>query len=165
MPAVIAAPWLGTAIAGVAGGASAIAGAKIQSGAANRGTKASMQANDQALAFQREQADREARTAEADRRANYDQWAATQRHRNAVLAKYGLMQNEIPAYVSGMDAGPPPPAPRPQPGPMAAPMPAPRPQQMPPQIGQPRPQMPPPSPMASRPTDRSIASYARQRGY
>ena len=98
MPALIAAPWLGTAIAGIAGGTGAIVGAKMQSGAVDRSAKTQATAategariEDQAAqrreAFERQQAQAQWADAEAARKANYDQWGARQRGLNENYAR------------------------------------------------------------------------------
>ena len=114
MPALIAAPWLGTAIAGIAGGTGAIVGAKMQSGAVDRSAKTQATAategariEDQAAqrreAFERQQAQAQWADAEAARKANYDQWGARQRALNAFRQKYGYAPMEIPEYVHSQD--------------------------------------------------------------
>lgn len=114
MPALIAAPWLGTAIAGVAAGTGAIVGAKMQSGAATKGAQlqtdaanhaADVQAKAQAdaLAFSKTQAENTYLNNEATRKANYDQWASGQAMHNKVRAAYGYGTADVPAYVAGVD--------------------------------------------------------------
>ncbi len=68
MPALIAAPWLGTAIAGAAGAGATIYGAKSQGGAAKRAADVQAKSNAEALAFQREQ--------DAEQRRQFDQQQA-----------------------------------------------------------------------------------------
>src|SRR3990167_3277431 len=114
MPALIAAPWLGTAIAGVAAGTGAIVGAKMQSGAArwvaetqtqaaNRAAQIKAQSQAEALAFQRQAAQNAYLNDEAARRGNYDVWAATEGRRGSIGALLGMGPRNIPAYVPGVD--------------------------------------------------------------
>jgi len=114
MPALIAAPWLGTAIAGVAAGTGAIVGAKMQSGAArrvaetqtqaaNRAAEIQAQSQAEALAFQRQAAQNAYLNDEAARRGNYDVWAATEGRRGSIGALLGMGPRNIPAYVPGVD--------------------------------------------------------------
>lgn len=114
MPALIAAPWLGTAIAGVAAGTGAVVGAKMQSGAArdaaNAQTTASNYAADRQTAaaekaesFLRQQAQNAYLNDEAIRRANYEQWAAQQARYGSIGEHLGLGKRTIPGYVGGVD--------------------------------------------------------------
>ena len=116
MPALIAAPWLGTAIAGIAGGTGAIVGAKMQSGAArkvadtqttaaNYAADKQEAANQRAEAFQRQAAQNAYLNDEAARRGNYEQWAATEGRRGSIGVMLGLGPRNIPAYVPGVDPG------------------------------------------------------------
>lgn len=114
MPAVIAAPWLGTAIAGVAGGAATIAAGKMGANAARRGAEEStrganyaadrqLEASREAERFARQQAQQQWAQQEADRRANYDQWVARERRLGSIAEQLGYGRREIPGYVPSVD--------------------------------------------------------------
>lgn len=114
MPALIAAPWLGTAIAGIATGTGAVVGAKMQSGAANRAARAQSQsanygadrqleASREAERFARAQAQAAYQQAEADRRANYEQWASRERRLGSIAESLGYGRRDIPGYVPSVD--------------------------------------------------------------
>lgn len=114
MPAVIAAPWLGTAIAGVAAGTGAIVGAKMQSGAirhgadmqtaaANTAAAAQLEASQKAETFARQQAEGAYQNDERVAHANYDQWAAREKRLGSIGASLGYGTRDIPAYVGGVD--------------------------------------------------------------
>jgi hypothetical protein len=60
------------------------------------------QANSKALAFGREQAQNTAENTEADRHANYDQWAARQQRLNAITGAVGWGTQAIPGYTPGV---------------------------------------------------------------
>lgn len=102
MPAIVVA-------AAIAGGA-AVGSAAIQShaagSAANTTSAAANHAADvqgagahEALDFTKQQAAHDAAVAEANRRANYDQWAAQQRRLGSVGDLLGKGPREIPGYV------------------------------------------------------------------
>jgi hypothetical protein len=99
--------------AGAAGGGS-IASAAINAhaagsaadkttAAANHAADLEAQANAQALAFQREQAENAYQNSETARHGNYDQWAAQQRKARSVGELLGLPSMDIPDYVPGID--------------------------------------------------------------
>lgn len=76
MPALIAAPWLGTAIAGIAGAGASVVGAKMMGNATDNAAAAQQKGVDASLAFQNQQAAIQQRNFEATQHANYGQWAA-----------------------------------------------------------------------------------------
>lgn len=100
--------FIGTtaAIIGAIGAATSagatIYGAHKQSEASDKATAAQTQANEQALQFQREQAEYQAQQEEVNRRANYDQWAAKRRYQGSIGQMLGLGSSEVPAYVPGI---------------------------------------------------------------
>lgn len=59
-------------------------------------------ANEETLAFEKQQAEAAYQSGESTRRANYDQWAAHEGTIASAAAKYGITRN-IPAYVPGVD--------------------------------------------------------------
>lgn len=79
----------------------AVAPAAAQAATGIYGARKQGSANDKALAFNREQAQTAAQSAEADRHANYDQWAVQQRHQNAVRKAMGWGVVDVPDYVPG----------------------------------------------------------------
>lgn len=102
--------------------------AKLTTDAANHAADVQARSNAEALAFERQQADYQAREMEVDRRANYDQQAAKLRRIGSIGQMLGLGGVEIPAYVpsapANFSAGPPAPG-APAAGlPTAPPMPA-----------------------------------------
>jgi hypothetical protein len=107
MPAGAAAPFFWGAIASAGGSVAAAAIGSHASGkaadkqveATTRAAELQKQSNDEALAFQKEEARRAYIAAESDRHANYDQWAAGQRRLSTVGDLLGLGPREIPAYV------------------------------------------------------------------
>lgn len=112
MPAAIAIPALASVIAGGAAAGASVYGAHKQSSAANKAAKLSTDAANhaadvggqsarEALDFQKQEAERTAAQAEADRKANYDQWAAGMNAHNAARARYGYGTTAVPAYVPG----------------------------------------------------------------
>lgn len=108
---VIAAPIFWAAIAS---GGTALAAGKMASNAAgkaaNQQTNAANHAADvqsksaaDVLAFNRQQAEADFQNSEGSRKANYDQWAASQRRLQTLNDLLGLGPREIPAYVPGKD--------------------------------------------------------------
>jgi len=113
MPAAVAIPLI---TAGVSAGAS-LAGAKMASGGANRAARAQAQAanyaadvqgrsTSEALDFQKQQAALEMQRAEADRRANYDQWLAREQRLGSLGQMVGLGSRNIPGYVPSLPTAP-----------------------------------------------------------
>lgn len=74
--------------------------AQIQADAARYAADQARQANEEALAFQKAQADRDFQISETNRRANYDQWAAREARVGTLAQLAGLPARQIPAYVS-----------------------------------------------------------------
>lgn len=114
MPALIAAPWLGTAIAGVAGAGASVVGAKMMSGATNDAATAESAAqkyaadretaaNAEATAFARQQGENAYQNTEAARKGNYGMYAAAQRRLGSIGSLIGAGPREIPDYVPGVD--------------------------------------------------------------
>lgn len=110
MPALIAAPWLGTAIAGIAGGTGAVVAAKMgsnaasnaaatQTSAANHAADVQAQSARDTLEFQRQQATRDQENFNTTQRANYDQWAAGSG--NEYNAYVSSLKNDRNAVVAG----------------------------------------------------------------
>ena len=100
----------GLSAAGAAGAGAAI-GSRAQSNAARQQTAAANYAADvqertsrEALDYQRQQAEEEARRYEIDRRANYDQWAARENRLGALSQMWGLGARPIPGYVPGVQS-------------------------------------------------------------
>lgn len=73
--------------------------AQQQSDAAKYAADLQAKANADALAFQKQQSDRDFAIAEANRRANYDQWAVGQRRLGTLGDMLGVGPREIPSYV------------------------------------------------------------------
>lgn len=114
MPALIAAPWLGTAIAGLAGSTAAVIGAHESSSAsenaANLTSAATTHAADlqsqssaQALAFSKQQAESDYQNQEIARKANYAIDAAHQGRLSTLGQMIGQAPRDIPAYVPSQD--------------------------------------------------------------
>lgn len=121
----------GTAIAGIVGGGAALTGAALQShaygsaadeqtGAANHAADLQSQSTAAALAFQKQQAEAQWVNDEANRKANYDQWAAHEANVGSIGEWLGLGGKTIQPYVPGVDprfldanAAPPPAGPTP----------------------------------------------------
>lgn len=102
--------WSAAATAGgaVASGALASHGvssaADKQMQAQNYAADQQKKAADEQLAYQRQQAENTFRQQEADRKANYDQWAARQTRLNSIGAALGYgAGTTIPAYVPMTD--------------------------------------------------------------
>ena len=113
MPAVLALPWLGTAIAGGAAATGAIVAANKTSNAtttaaadttaaANHAADVQAESAKEALAFQEAQAQNEAANAEVNRKANYDLMAAKQAKLGSIGELLGLGGVTTPAYVPGI---------------------------------------------------------------
>lgn len=94
----------------VAPAAASVAGAAMQSRATGRATRQQveganyaadrqLEASREAERFQRQQAQQAWASAEADRRANYDQWAARERRLGSIAEMLGYGRREIPEYV------------------------------------------------------------------
>lgn len=102
-----AAATAGGAVAGAAmssHGVSSAADKQMQ--AANYAADQQKKAADDQLAYQRQQAENTYRQQEADRKANYDQWAARQTRLNSIGAALGYgAGTSIPAYVPIADPG------------------------------------------------------------
>lgn len=62
-------------------------------------TAAGSKGNEEALAFQKAQADRDAANQETNRRADYDQWAARESRLGTLGQSLGLPARQIPGYV------------------------------------------------------------------
>lgn len=77
--------------------------AQIAADAAKYGVDQQTAAAQRAEAFERQQAENAYLNAEADRKGNYDQWAAGQRLHNSVRSALGYGAQDIPAYVGGVD--------------------------------------------------------------
>lgn len=92
MPAAIAIPAIMSAVGTGASVATSVYGAKKQG-----------KANDTAIQFGREQAENAYQNSEVTRHANYDQWAADQRQKNALRSAMGWGVREIPGYAPGVD--------------------------------------------------------------
>lgn len=73
--------------------------AKIGSDATTHGADLAAKANDDALKFQKQQADVDARNQELARKANYDQWAAREARLSSFGQMVGLPSRDIPGYV------------------------------------------------------------------
>jgi hypothetical protein len=84
-----------------AGGA--VTGGVINARAAGKAGDKQLQANDAALQFSREQAETAYRSDEANRRANYDQWASSQQRLGSIGELLGFGPREVPAYVPRPD--------------------------------------------------------------
>lgn len=116
MPAILAAPWLGTAIAGVAAGTGSIVAAKMASGAnkdaaalqttaINHGADLQAKSADDTLAFEK-QKDAEAQAQfEAAQRANYNQYVSRARAAQALGDTIGFHLPDPAAYVSPTAGG------------------------------------------------------------
>lgn len=85
--------------AAIAGG-SAVVGGILGNRAQNKATEAQQRASDAALAYQREQAQRE----EAWKQRAYDQWLAG---RQALLQRFGISLPQAQAPAAGGPMGPP----------------------------------------------------------
>jgi hypothetical protein len=86
----------------VAGGKSAGAAkeaARLQTDAATEAARIQAQSDREALEFQKQEAARAQQIAEANRRANYEQWAADRRRLGTLGHVLGLPGPEIPGYV------------------------------------------------------------------
>jgi hypothetical protein len=81
---------------------SAVAPAAAQAATGIYGARKQGQANSKALTFEQQQAQVAAQNAEADRHANYDQWAARQQRLNAVTGAVGWGTQAIPRYTPGV---------------------------------------------------------------
>lgn len=103
-------PAVGFAIAGIASGIGAIVGAHKQSKAAthaadlvstatSHAADLEAEANAKELAFKQEQAKRDYMTAEANRRANYDQWRAREGRLGTLGEMIGQGSRQLPEYV------------------------------------------------------------------
>lgn len=114
MPAAAAIPWLGTAIAGVAGGTAAVVGAKMQSNsardsadkqtvAANHAADLQDAAAQRAEVFSRQQAENAWQNQQATQRANYEQQKARFGTIAGLAGQYGLNVGAMPDYVAGVD--------------------------------------------------------------
>lgn len=115
MPAVLALPLFWGAVGATAAGTGAIVAAKMQSSAgrdaanttaaaANHAADLSSQANAEALAFQKQQAENAFQNSEAARRANYDQYADQRRRVGSVGDAFGVPGfGDVPPYVPGVD--------------------------------------------------------------
>lgn len=110
MPAVLAIPAFWAAVSAAGAGAATIYAANKSSNAArdsatlatnsaNHGADLQKQSADAALAFQQKQADLDRLTAETNRHADYDQWAAQQRRIGSIGELVGLGPRDIPGYV------------------------------------------------------------------
>lgn len=102
MPAaIVAAAIVGGAAVGSAAIQSHAAGsaANTTSNAANHAADVQSTSTREALDFTKQQAAHDAAVAEANRRANYDQWAAQQRRLGSVGDLLGKGPREIPGYV------------------------------------------------------------------
>lgn len=77
--------------------------AQLQADAAKYAADQQTAAAQRAEAFERQQAENTYLNAEADRKGNYDQWAAGQRLHNSVRDALGYGSQDIPAYVAGVD--------------------------------------------------------------
>lgn len=73
--------------------------AKAQADAARYAADLQAKATAEALAFQRQQADRDYAMAETNRRANYDQWRAREGRLSTAGQWLGLPSRDIPNYV------------------------------------------------------------------
>lgn len=109
---------IGTGMAMLIGGLAAAggqaAGAKIgananrdaaaqSTAAANHAADLQAEANRQAIAFEREQAQNAFLNSEAARRGNYDQWAAREARLGSIGAALGYGSRPVPGYVPGVD--------------------------------------------------------------
>lgn len=93
----------------IAAGGAAKAGADIysankQSDSTNSAAADQLKANEDTLAFQKQQAEAAYQSNESTRKANYDQWAAKEGTIAGVAGQHGLSVN-IPAYVPSVDPG------------------------------------------------------------
>lgn len=77
--------------------------AKLTTSAANHAADVQGKSAAEALTFQRQQAENDAKNTEATRRANYDQWAARERRLGSVGEALGYGTRNIPAYVPTID--------------------------------------------------------------
>jgi hypothetical protein len=93
---------IGTGVAGAAQAAGTVAAADITAGATKDAAAKQLQANEEAVQFEREQAQQAALQAETDRKANYGQWAAHERGVGTIGQMLGLGGKEIPDYVPGI---------------------------------------------------------------
>lgn len=73
--------------------------AAIQAQASDKAVTAQTTATDKALDFQKQQADLDAQRAEANRRGDYDSWAARERRVGTLGQMLGLPAREVPDYV------------------------------------------------------------------
>lgn len=106
MPAAVAIPAIASAVAGIGGAAISAHGsgkaAQRTTDAANHAADVEAASARDALDFQKQEAERTATQVEADRHANYDQWAAFMNAHNAARQKYGYSTTAIPGYVPGV---------------------------------------------------------------
>lgn len=101
-----AATAAGATASAAIGAHSASNAAKTQMQTANYAADQQKKAADDQLAYQRQQAENTYRQQEADRKANYDQWAARQSRLNSIGAALGYgAGTTIPAYVPIADPG------------------------------------------------------------
>lgn len=117
MPLAAIGIGLGTAIAGGAAAGATVYGAhktasaaknsaKLQTDAANHAADVEAASARETLDFTKQEAQRKAAADEADRKGNYDQWAAFMSAHNAARAKYGYSETAIPGYVPGVTPTP-----------------------------------------------------------
>lgn len=89
--------------------------ARLQTEAATKAAQLQKESSDAALGFTKQQALYGAQSAETDRSANYQQWAAKERRLGSIGEMVGLGQRDIPSYVPSptpnFDTPTPPPGP------------------------------------------------------
>lgn len=73
--------------------------ARLQTEAATKAAQLQKESSDAALGFTKQQALYGAQSAETDRSANYQQWAAKERRLGSIGEMVGLGQRDIPSYV------------------------------------------------------------------
>ena len=114
MPAIVALPAFWSAVAGVAGGTGAVnaahkiasastEAANITSTAATNAAQIDAQSKAAALAFSRQQAEKDYQNQEIARQGNYNQWASQQQRLGSLGGMLGLGPRNIPAYVPSQD--------------------------------------------------------------
>lgn len=77
--------------------------AKLTTDAATHSADLQSQSQKDALAFQRQQAEVDARNQEQARKANYDQWASREQRLSTFGQMLGLPARDIPAYQASQD--------------------------------------------------------------